>query len=301
MEKITDLNGMLTTKYSQLRTRFDPDFRAMWILFNQKNDIPCFNKVMLAEIYALQELIRKSNGYIDYDGRKEKIAYSIVGSITPGIFNLGGQLGLFNQLIRNRDQQNLKHYAEACIDVIAQRINHYEFDVVTISLIQGDALGGGFEAALTSDVLIAERNCLMGFPEILFNLFPGMGAYSLVARKIGTYLAEKIILGGKMYKAEELFEMGLVDVLADEGAGEQVLQDYLRKQERRSNGFQAIQRVRQRFNPVTYQELLDITEIWVESALKLTEKDLKIMDRLVRSQERHFIQSQEVPQQLHAA
>jgi DSF synthase len=44
--------------------------------------------------------------------------------------------------------------------------------MTTISLVQGDALGGGFEAALTSDVIIAEESAQMGLPEILFNLFP---------------------------------------------------------------------------------------------------------------------------------
>jgi len=162
-------------------------------------------------------------------------------------------------------------------------------------------LGGGLEAALASDIVIAERNCQMGFPEILFNLFPGMGAYSLVARKVGTRHAEKMMLSGKIYSAQELYEIGLVDVLAEEGEGVQAVNDFVKKQERRANGFQAIQRVRQRFNPVTYQELIDITTIWVESALNLTEKDLKVMDRLVRSQEKLFLERKEQPLQLNVA
>ena len=41
-----------------------------------------------------------------------------------------------------------------------------------IVLVQGDALGGGFECALASDVIVAEESAQMGLPEILFNLFP---------------------------------------------------------------------------------------------------------------------------------
>jgi len=300
MEKTIGLNGVLTTKYTQLITRFDADSGALWMLFNQ-GGVPCFNHQLLGEIHHQHSLIEQSGGYVESGGKTEKIRYSILGSLTPGVFNLGGQLDLFRSLIRRGDSDSLRLYAKKCIDVIAQRVCHFNADIPTITLIQGDALGGGFEAALTSDVIIAERSSLMGFPEILFNLFPGMGAYSLVARKIGIHLAEKIILSGKMYKAEELFEMGLVNVLAEDGKGEQAVQDYLRKQERRSNGFQAIQRVRQLYNPVTYQELSDVTDIWVESALKLTEKDLKVMDRLVRSQERNFTQPLEESRQLNAA
>lgn len=101
------------------------------------------------------------------------------------------------------------------------------------------------------------------------------------------------MLSGKLYSAEELHQIGLVDVVADDGAGEIAVQEFIKKQERRANGFRAIQRVRQRYNPVTYEELIDITNIWVNAALSLTEKDLKVMDRLVRSQERNFVRSQE--------
>lgn len=291
---------VLGVKYSQLVTRFDQEYGAVWMLFNQP-EVPCFNLQLLEEIFHQHDLLERSGGYLSIKGIDEKIRYSILGSMTPKVFNLGGQLDLFRELIRGRDREALRHYAIKCIDVIAQRVNHFKVDLTTITLIQGDALGGGLEAALTSDIIIAEKGSLMGFPEILFNLFPGMGAYSLVARKIGTTLAEKIILSGKMYSAEELHEMGLVDVVAEPGEGVSTVLDFMRRQDRRSNGFQAVQKARQRFNPVTYQELLDITMIWVESALKLTEKDLKVMDRLVRSQEKLFLERKEQTLQLSVA
>jgi DSF synthase len=95
--------------------------------------------------------------------------------------------------------------------------------------------------------------------------------------------------------------MGVVDVLAEDGDGENALYDYVRKQERRANGYQAVQRARHRFDPVTYAELLDITTIWVDAAMNLTEKDLKVMDRLVRSQEKQFIRQAEPGLQINAA
>jgi DSF synthase len=222
------------------------------------------------------------------EGNLHQVCYSVFSSEIPGVFNLGGQLALFRQLIRNGDRESLLHYATMCIDAMAPRINHYNLPLTTISLVQGDALGGGFEAALTSDIIIAERSSKMGFPEILFNLFPGMGAYSFAARKIGPAQAEKLILSGKIYSAEELHELGIVDVLVEDGEGEEAVYDYVWKQSRHANGYLAVQRAKQRFNPVTYQELMDITTIWVDAALKLGEKDLKIMDRFVRSQEKLF-------------
>lgn len=291
---------LLEARYSELRTRFDSEAGVLWTLVDQST-VPCVTPQLLEDLQHHHDAIQGCRGQLMLPDGTAEIRYSVMASLNPGVFNLGGQLALFRKLIDRKDQASLLRYATKCIDVIFPRICRFDSPLCTITLIQGDALGGGFEAALASDILIAERHCQMGFPEILFNLFPGMGAYSLVARKVGTARAEKMMLSGKLYSAEELHQIGLVDVVADDGAGEIAVQEFIKKQERRANGFRAIQRVRQRYNPVTYEELIDITNIWVNAALSLTDKDLKVMDRLVRSQERNFVRSQEEQPRLHAA
>ncbi len=287
MEILNHTQHPLEAEYTQISTRFDPDYGISWVLMNPEA-VPCFNLKILSELQQYNQSIEDCKGKIWANGALHSIRYLVFASEIPGVFNLGGQLELFSQLIRNADRQALAHYAKMCIDAMAARIRHYDLPVVTISLVQGDALGGGFEAALTSDIIIAERGSQMGFPEILFNLFPGMGAYSFLARKVGTVEAEKIILSGNMYSAEELYELGLVDVLVENGEGEDAVYDYVGKQSRRSNGYIAVQKARHRFNPVTYQELMDITSIWVDAALQLNTRDLKVMDRFVRSQQKLF-------------
>ena len=277
----------LEAEYTQISTRFDPDYGISWVLMNPEA-VPCFNLKILSELQQYNQSIEDCRGKIWAGGALHSIRYLVFASEIPGVFNLGGQLELFSQLIKNADRQALAHYAKMCIDAMAARVRHYDLPVVTISLVQGDALGGGFEAALTSDIIIAERGSYMGFPEILFNLFPGMGAYSFLARKVGTAQAEKIILSGKLYNAEELYELGLVDVLVENGEGEDAVYDYVGKQGRRSNGYIALQKARHRLNPVTYQELMDITGIWVDAALQLNARDLKVMDRFVRSQQKLY-------------
>jgi DSF synthase len=293
MELVQNHHDLLKIKYSQLRTRFDADQGVLWTLVSQ-DAVPCVTPELLQDLGKHHESIERSQGKLLFQDELHEIRYSVLASITPGVFNLGGQLALFRQLIRNQDRQSLLRYAVACIDVIFPRMRHFDQPLATITLLQGDALGGGLEAALASDVVIAERNCQLGFPEILFNLFPGMGAYSLVARKVSPKFAEKMILSGKIYSAEELHEVGLIDILAEDGKGIEAVNDYIKKQERRSNGFLAVQKARHRFNPLTYQELIDITTVWVDAALKLNEKDLKVMDRFGRSQEKLFLQPQTI-------
>lgn len=288
MRVVPRANQVLETEYSQLSTRFDADSGILWTLLDQ-DSVPCVTPELLKDLQQHHQEIENSGGSFLVDGQRRDIRYAVMASCTLGVFNLGGQLALFRQLIRSKNRAALLHYATECIDTFIPRYNHFNLPLATITLVQGDAMGGGLEAALTSDVIIAERQSQMGFPEILFNLFPGMGAYSVVARKIGARLAEKMILSGKIYSAEELHVMGLVDIVVEEGEGESAVYEYVRKQEHRSNGFLAVQKVRNRFNPVTYQELIDITTVWVDAALKLNERDLKVMDRFVRAQERLFV------------
>ena len=291
MKLVQNPHDLLKTDYSQLCTRFDVDHGVLWTLVNQ-DSIPCVTPELLKDLGDHHRAIEHAHGKLLVGNRLHAIRYSVLASITPRVFNLGGQLVLFRKLIRDQDRESLLQYAVACIDVIFPRMRHFNLPLSTITLLQGDALGGGLEAALASDIVIAERSCQLGFPEILFNLFPGMGAYSLVARKVSPKFAEKMILGGKIYSAEELYEAGLIDILVEDGKGVEAVNEYIKKQERRSNGFMAVQKARHRFNPLTYQELIDITTVWVDAALKLNEKDLKVMDRFVRSQEKLFLQPQ---------
>jgi DSF synthase len=287
LEALPSMVNPLEIGYTQLSTRFDSEYGILWTEMNPKG-IPCCTKELLDDLYHHHKDIENCGGQIQVRGELCPVRYSVVASLIPGAFNLGGHLGLFSQLIKNKDRQALLDYSIVCLDVMFSRISHFNLPLVTISLIQGDALGGGLEAALTSDVIIAERNAKIGFPEILFNLIPGHGAFSLVARKIGAADAEKMILSGKIYRAEELHELGLVDVLVEEGQGENAVYEYVRKQSHCSNGYRALKSARNRFNPITYKEMMDITTIWADAALHLDERDLKVMNRFLRSQQKIY-------------
>lgn len=268
-----------TTHYSHLTTHYETKHKLGWY-YMHASPRACFTPTLLAELKSHYVSVRKE---IDSpEGRDYK--YLVAVSDVPGVFNLGGDLDLFTNLIQAKDRDGLMKYAVACIDALYETYVHLNRDITTISLVQGDALGGGFEGALSSNVLIAERGTKMGLPEILFNLFPGMGAYNLLSHKIGSSKAEQMILSGRLYTAEELYEMGVVDFLAEKGEGELAVYDYIKRAERAANGYRAMRSVKDISNRITYQELLAITEIWVDAALRLEKRDLRMMERLVSRQ-----------------
>lgn len=274
----------ILSEYKQLTVRYDQKDSAIWYYLNP-NPRPCFTPTLLNEIKEFQISITENFETIK-TGSDYPVNYLVLASQIPNMFNLGGDLNLFSKHIVEKNRDHLFTYAKACIDVLYENAVNLCLPITTISLVEGTALGGGFEAALSSNVLIAERSAELGLPEILFNLFPGMGAYSLLARRVGAVEAEKMITSGKVYNAAELFDMGVVDVLAEDGKGKEAVNAYIKKHRRAQNGMLAVHAARQRFHPITYEELLDITEIWVDAALNLGRKDLRMMQRLVHAQDR---------------
>jgi len=277
------IEGMFRRHYKQIEVRFEPEHAVAWT-YMKPSGAPCFNLGMLEELRAHDSAIESCGGRVLYKDDLHQIHYYVGGSRVEGIFSLGGNLENLVELIKAGDHDTLMHYAKLCVDNMYLRICGYNSPMITISLVQGEALGGGFETALSSNVIVAERRSRMGLPEILFNLFPGNGAYSLLARRVGMKRAEEMILSGRVYTAEELHEAGVVDVLAEDGTGEAAVRDYIRRNERRRNGMQAVFSCRQHFHPVTHEELLNIANVWVSAALRLEEKDLKLMSRLARAQ-----------------
>jgi DSF synthase len=200
---------------------------------------------------------------------------------------------LFCSLIRAGDRNGLLTYARQCVRGVHSFHVGLSAGAHTIALVQGDALGGGFEAALSCHTIVAEEDVGMGLPEVLFDLFPGMGAYSFLCKRVSATQAEKLMLEGNVISSNELYKMGLVDILVPRGEGAAAVEEVIRSNNRIPHARAAMHRVRGLAQPVTLDELMRITEIWVDTALQLGEKSMRTMERLVRAQHRRHGQQAE--------
>ncbi len=282
MNAVVDFHQLSTLKFQQITTRFDNEFGVMWSIM-QPEPRPCFNKICLNDLLQHHTYLQNVQGQIISQGKSAQVNYLVLASSMDGVFNLGGDLSVFKELILAQDREHLLAYAKLCTENL-WTFYSMQAPITTVALVQGQAMGGGFESALSAHILIAEKSAMMGLPEVLFNLFPGMGALSFLSRKVGMHTAEQMVRSGKIYTGEELYKMGVVDVLAEDGQGEYALNNWVKKNHRSLNSFQAINRAKQRVNPLTINELNEITEIWVDAALRLDERNLKVMERLVRAQ-----------------
>ena len=285
MNAIVDIRQFSPAQRTQIETRMDPEFGVYWAFMNPKARA-CITNELLGDLRSVVDTLTCDGGWVTEGGQRHQIRYGVIASRTPQIFNLGGDLALFRSAIVSQDRNTLMEYGERCIDVLLPWHQNCGVDITTLSLVQGEALGGGFEGALSASVLVAEESSRMGFPEVLFNLFPGMGAYSFLSRKVGRRAAERLITSGTVYSARELYDMGVVDVITPDGTGEAAVYSYIRKHAKQGNGRRAFERARGEVDAVTRDEMMRVLTIWVDAALKLEERDLRMMERLVRAQNR---------------
>ena len=270
--------------FATIRTEDIADGAAHWLFMHADAATgirPCCRKDMLDEMWSYMAAITCSPA----ERHSGTLRHFVLASDAVA-YNLGGDLDLFTRLIREGNRDLLLNYAQRCVEGVHHLHTGFGGDVRSIALIQGDALGGGLEMALACHTIVAEEGSGLGLPEVLFGLFPGMGAYSFLCRRVSPHLAEKIILDGRVYSAKEMHAMGVVDVLVKKGEGRAAVEDLIRQQQRTPQSYLAMNAARAIAQPVSYDELLEITKVWVDSALALGDRSLRTMDRLIKAQTR---------------
>ena len=268
--------GLLGRPYKTIRLEWTSDLRLLRVRTCVR-PIQCYSLAAMGELQQMLDDITANPGLV---------RHFVMTSDVPQVFNFGGDLALFVLLVRAGDIESLKLYGRRCVDLVWWMENAANLGIHTTVLAQGDTLGGGLESVLPFHKVIFERGATAGFPEVLFNLFPGMGAWDLTIRKAGFAIANEMILSGRLYSAEELLNRRLIDVVAEPGQGEAALEAVVRDVDPRLRGTLAALRAQRIAAPIHYENLLRIVDLWADSALSLTDRDLRLMERLARAQAR---------------
>lgn len=234
------------------------------------------------------ELVREFQGIADdlQYGRTTAFRYAVVQSADAEYFSMGGDLRFFRDCIQRRDAARLRDYSMRCLELLLSWNGKIKDTSTSIALVQGRALGGGFEMALSMDYLIAEEHSSFGFPEIMFGLFPCTGAMGLLSARIGARQAERMMTNKKIYTAAELYDMGLVDEICARGEGELAVERFVANHASRQKARLKVQQSRCRHSPLDRAEGVRIVEDWVETAMCLSAEELRTMDMLILMQQR---------------
>ncbi|MET7638169.1 enoyl-CoA hydratase-related protein [Streptomyces sp. NPDC005438] len=92
-----------------------------------------------------------------------------------------------------------------------------ELPMPTVAAVHGFALGGGYELALSCDVIVADTTAVVGLPEVSVGVIPGGGGTQLLPRRVGAARAAELVFSARRVEAEEARELGMVDQLVESG------------------------------------------------------------------------------------
>jgi enoyl-CoA hydratase len=92
-----------------------------------------------------------------------------------------------------------------------------ELPLVTIAAVHGVTFGGGFELALTADMIIADKTARFCFPELRLGLIPGFGGIPRMKRDLNNAIIRDILMTGRSLNAVKAAATGLVSQLVGEG------------------------------------------------------------------------------------
>lgn len=220
------------------------------------------------------------------------INYLIWRSNNSRYFSMGGDIDYFYKCMMDNDKATLYKYAMDAVQVIYHNQFCGKRDYETVAYVEGKALGGGAEFALSADCFVITSQTTMQLPEIRFGSFPGMGAYSFLTRRVGANMANKIIDSHLLMDADFLLNHNIADHIV---CNEAQLLDYLNKRIY-SNENKRRKTLKNMTKKVNKNELESIVSIWVDDFFtkKINITKMKTMAKIQRRA--HYIaKSQKKP------
>ncbi|WP_420551881.1 crotonase/enoyl-CoA hydratase family protein [Tenacibaculum aiptasiae] len=263
-------------QYENFKVNYYPEHElVLWSI--KSGGVPNFSIGILREFNELKKDLKmmfSDNGY--------PLKYIVSASTHDEVYNMGGDLPYFLKNIKSHNKTALEEYANLCIDAIYNIYNTFDLPVLSIALVEGNAYGGGFECAMAHDIILSHESAKFCLPENKFHLFPGMGAYSFLCRKLNIKTALEVLNTGNVYKAKEVEEMGLVDNIFTNESGIEAVVNYLNKSSFsfKYNHYKCIKRV----FPLQKNELGDITNMWVDACMSLESESLRRMELMINAQ-----------------
>ena len=180
------------------------------LLIKQKNKIAILYLNRPEKFNALNiSLLNKINITLKAISKDDKIRVIILTGIGEKAFAAGADISEFSEFKSKEAMELSKNGKEKVFDLIEG------FSKPIIAAINGYALGGGLELALSCDIRIASNNALMGFPETSLGTIPGYGGTYRLSEIVGKGIAKEMILTCRKITAKEALNIGLVSHLTE--------------------------------------------------------------------------------------
>lgn len=166
------------------------------LIISRPDHLNALNKVVLSELDKI----------LDDFSKDQDLRCMIITGDGERAFVAGADI---NEMI-NMDKEQARQFSILGKSVM-QKIQ--QFKIPIIAAVNGYAIGGGCELALSCDIIIASENAVFSQPEVSFGIIPGWGGTQRLPLRIGIGNAKSIIYTGEHIKASEALAIGLADRL----------------------------------------------------------------------------------------
>ena len=213
---ILDAAGRVT----QLSLDYDADRQLLWMTIRPEPK-PIFTYTLLESISKVQKAIIALWGKDPATCPIRFLAYRSTGPV----FTLGGDLEFYLDCLARGDIGSLRHYARLSAEGVINNMTGLQGLLITIATVHGKGLGGGIDASLSCNIMVAEEQATLGYPEIAFNHFPILAA-PVLSRRIGAFRAQQLLMDGEEHTARQFHALGLLDAVVESGDGEHWVRRY---------------------------------------------------------------------------
>lgn len=148
---------------------------------------------------------------------REARALIIYSSLKAG-FSAGADLRQLYGWFQEYGQKEVANHARGYLERIHHVMNTLDSaPLTTIAAVHGVTFGGGFELALTCDLIIADKMARFCFPELRLGLVPSFGGIPRLKRDLGNAVVRDLLLTGRSFNTTKAQQVGLVSQLVAEG------------------------------------------------------------------------------------
>jgi enoyl-CoA hydratase len=187
---------------SRIRLSFDGSVATIALARPEK-----LNALDMPMIAALQQAA------LDIEARHETRCALLVGE--GKVFCAGGDIAAWGDLPPIEMWRTWTRAGHRAFDSLAR------LRIPLVGVLEGHAFGGGLELAATADIIVMERHATLSLPETGLGMVPGWSGTQRLVRRFGARLVKRMALGGETFGAEEALKLGMIDALAETGAGRQ--------------------------------------------------------------------------------
>ena len=277
--------------FTQMSTRFDREYGVYWAYMNCSSPRLLHARALVGAS-AIPRCNRCLSRRIPVTAR-QPFAMGSSASKTQGVYsNSGGDFALFRRYIETAGSRSAwSGYGERVRGQSLPVASNCDLPMTSMALGARRCAGRRLRGGAIGERCSSPKSRLGWGSRRSYSTVSRTWARSASsAEKWAGAVADEMITSGTVYPARQLYDMGVVDVLTSDGTGEQAVYviSLRRHAKGGQNGRRGYERARNEVGPVTREELTRIVDIWADTALarSLSDRDLRMMERLVRAQQR---------------